>query len=284
MITIDIQKTFSQNGRAHKMQFELHIAKGEFVTIIGESGEGKTSLLRMIAGLLNPDNGQIKVNNDLWFCTSYPTNKAPQKRKVGFVFQDYALFPNMTVKENLLFAITHENDELILDEVMETMELGDLQHRKPNTLSGGQQQRVALARALVQKPKILLLDEPLSAVDFTMRNRLQNYLLKAHKKYQLTTIMVSHDISQTIKMSDRVFAMKNGAIQKMGTPVDVFANSDSADNSMLKGEIIEIDKSNPNWRVTVLIGSQTVQVTYPKQEAVHLKIGDELWLNVSIQQ
>ena len=85
-------------------------------------------------------------------------------------------------------------------------------------------------------------------------------------------------------MSDRVFAMKNGAIQKMGTPVDVFANSDSADNSMLKGEIIEIDKSNPNWRVTVLIGSQTVQVTYPKQEAVHLKIGDELWLNVSIQQ
>ena len=281
MIEIDIQKTFSQNGREHKMQFEMQVAKGEFITIIGESGEGKTSLLRMIAGLLNPDIGQIKVNKELWFCTSYPTNLSPQKRRVGFVFQDYALFPNMTVKENLLFATSHESDEVIIDEVLETMELQDLQNRKPNTLSGGQQQRVALARALVQKPEILLLDEPLSALDYTMRNKLQNYLLKAHKKFNLTTIMVSHDISQTIKMSDRVFVLKNGIIQKRGTPLEVFADTNSSDTSKIKGEIIKIERSETEAQITVLIGSQTVKVSYSISLSSTMNVGDEIWVGVS---
>jgi molybdate transport system ATP-binding protein len=281
MIEIDIQKTFSQNGREHKMQFEMQVAKGEFVTIIGESGEGKTSLLRMIAGLLNPDIGQIKVNKELWFCTSYPTNISPQKRRVGFVFQDYALFPNMTVNENLLFATTHENEEVIIDEVLETMELQDLQNRKPNTLSGGQQQRVALARALVQKPEILLLDEPLSALDYTMRNKLQNYLLKAHKKFNLTTIMVSHDISQTIKMSDRVFVLKNGIIHKRGTPLEVFADANSSDTSKIKGEIIKIDRSETEAIITVLIGSQTVKVSNSISVSRTMNVGDEIWVMVS---
>ena len=281
MIEISIQKTFSQNGREHKMQFEMKVVKGEFVTIIGESGEGKTSLLRMIAGLLNPDIGQIKVNKELWFCTSYPTNLPPQKRRVGFVFQDYALFPNMTVKENLLFAISHENDEVLIDEVLETMELDDLQHRTPNTLSGGQQQRVALARALVQKPKILLLDEPLSALDYTMRNKLQNYLIKAHKKYNLTTIMVSHDISQTIKMSDRVFVLKDGVIEKQGTPLEVFSDGSPSNSSKIKGEIIKIEPVDNVVLVTVLIGNQTVQMSYDKLSSQELKIGEEILLSVS---
>ena len=284
MIEIDIQKTFSQNGREHKMQFEMRVAKGEFVTIIGESGEGKTSLLRMVAGLLNPDIGQIKVNKELWFCTSYPTNLSPQKRRVGFVFQDYALFPNMTVNENLLFATMHESDEVIIDEVLETMELQDLQNRKPNTLSGGQQQRVALARALVQKPEILLLDEPLSALDYTMRNKLQNYLLKAHKKFNLTTIMVSHDISQTIKMSDRVFVLKNGIIQKQGTPLEVFADDSSSDTSRIKGEIIKIERSESEAQATVLIGSQTVKVKYSISASSTMNVGDEIWVGVLSSQ
>ena len=282
MIEIDIQKMFSQNGREHKMQFEMRVIKGEFVTIIGESGEGKTSLLRMVAGLLNPDIGQIKVNKELWFCTSYPTNLSPQKRRVGFVFQDYALFPNMTVKENLLFATVHESDEVIIDEVLETMELQDLQNRKPNTLSGGQQQRVALARALVQKPEILLLDEPLSALDYTMRNKLQNYLLKAHKKFNLTTIMVSHDISQTIKMSDRVFVLKNGIIHKQGTPLEVFAEANSSDTSKIKGEIIKIERSDTGAIITVLIGSQTVTVSYSVSASNTMNVGNEIWLEVKI--
>jgi molybdate transport system ATP-binding protein len=187
----------------------------------------------------------------------------------------------MTVKENLLFATSHENDEVIIDEVLETMELQDLQNRKPNTLSGGQQQRVALARALVQKPEILLLDEPLSALDYTMRNKLQNYLLKAHKKFNLTTIMVSHDISQTIKMSDRVFVLKNGIIQKQGTPLEVFAETNSSDTSKIKGEIIKIERSETEAQITVLIGSQTVKLKYSISVSSTMNVGDEIWVGVS---
>ena len=281
MIEIDIQKTFSQNGREHTMRFDLEIEHGEFVTVVGESGEGKTSLLRMIAGLLKPDVGQIKVDANIWFSTEYPTDLRPQKRGVGFVFQDYALFPNMTVLENLKFAASKESDEIFIDELLETMELVNMQNLKPNSLSGGQQQRVALARALVQKPQILLLDEPLSALDFKMRKKLQNYLLKVHKKYNLTTIMVSHDISQTIKMSDRVFVLKGGTISKNGSPLSIFSESVPADESKIKGEIIKIENNNENQEITVLIGSQTVKVFYKVNNDLGLKLGSEIWVKVN---
>ena len=281
MIEIDIHKTFSQNGRDHKMRFEMRIDKGEFVTVIGESGEGKTSLLRMIAGLLNPDSGQISVDSTIWFSTAYPTNLLPQKRGVGFVFQDYALFPNMSVLENLKFAASKESDEIFIDELLETMELKEVQYLNPMSLSGGQQQRVALARALVQKPKILLLDEPLSALDYEMRKKLQNYLLEIHKKYKLTTIMVSHDISQTIKMSDTVFVLKEGEIIKNGSPISIFSEKVSNVGSQLKGEIIKVESTDDQLEVTVLIGNQTVKVYQDLKDQDKYALGSETWVKVS---
>ena len=281
MIEIDLQKTFSQNGREHNMRFEMQIEQGEFVTVIGESGEGKTSLLRMIAGLLKPDAGQISVDKTIWFSTAHPTNLLPQKRGVGFVFQDYALFPNMTVIENLQFAASKGSEEIFIDELLETMELTDMQNLKPVSLSGGQQQRVALARALVQKPKILLLDEPLSALDYKMRKKLQNYLLQVHQKYQLTTIMVSHDISQTIKMSDRVFVIENGSISKNGSPLTIFSESVSKDESKIKGEVIKINMVSEKLEITVLIGNQTVKLNYDSDNKEEIKIGSEIWVNVN---
>ena len=180
MIHIDLQKTLKSAHGEMNLDIKITIEKGEFVTLYGDSGAGKTSTFRMIAGLLKADSGKIRVNENTWFDASSRINLPPQKRKVGFVFQDYALFPNMTVRQNLEYALDKNQDRNIITQLIETVELGQLQNRKPETLSGGQKQRVALARALVQKPEILLLDEPMSALDSKMRLKLQDYILKVH--------------------------------------------------------------------------------------------------------
>ena len=159
----------------------------------------------MLSGLLRPDSGIIKVGETIWFDGDKNIDLKPQQRKVGYVFQDYALFPNMSVRQNLEYALRKGQDKAIIGELLQFAELNELEQRKPETLSGGQKQRVALARALVQRPEILILDEPLSALDLKMRIKLQEYLLQVHKRYKLTTILVSHDIGEIVKLSDNVF-------------------------------------------------------------------------------
>jgi len=152
MISTSLHKTLQTANGIMPLDIELDIYPGEFVTIYGESGAGKTSILKMLAGLLTPDYGKIIVDGTTWLDTSRKINLAPQKRKIGFVFQDYALFPNMSVRKNITYALAKDQDIQIVEELIEITELGDLQHQKPNLLSGGQRQRVALARALVQQP------------------------------------------------------------------------------------------------------------------------------------
>ena len=173
MIEIFLQKKLNASSGDMLLEVKTNIEQGQFVTLYGKSGAGKTSTLRMLAGLLKPDSGKISIHGNLLLDTSNQINLSPQKRKIGFVFQDYALFPNMTIIENLSFALNKNQDKKILDELIEIMEIGDLRNQKPHRLSGGQQQRVAVARALVQKPALLLLDEPLSALDEEMRNKIQ---------------------------------------------------------------------------------------------------------------
>ncbi|MCB0847577.1 MAG: ATP-binding cassette domain-containing protein, partial [Bacteroidetes bacterium] len=208
------------NAPSGKMDLEVNMAieKGNLVALYGKSGAGKTSILRMIAGLMRPTQGKITVDNQSWCDTQHNIYLRPQQRSIGFLFQDYALFPNMTVRGNLEFALQKGQDSSIIEELIEVVELGDLQKRKPTTLSGGQQQRVALARALVQKPKLLLLDEPLSALDKEMRVKLQGYLLKVHREYGLTTILVSHDTEEVSRLADQVFWLEEGKIRQTGTP------------------------------------------------------------------
>ena len=181
-------------------------------------------MLRIIAGLTDPDEGFVKVGGQAWFDSSDGTNFPPRKRKVGFVFQDYALFPNMSVRENLLFAQPKANKKHI-DELLEIFGLSNLQCRRPGLLSGGQNQRVALARALARKPELLLLDEPLSALDTEMRNTLQDEILLIHKLWGITTILVSHDLPEVFKLCNRVITFKNGCITDDGDPYDIFAKS-----------------------------------------------------------
>jgi len=212
MIQAHIYKTLSTANGKMLLDIQLNIKKGQFVTLYGPSGTGKTSTLRTLAGLLSVDKGQIVVDDKIWFDSEKKINVSPQQRRIGYVFQDYALFPNMTVRKNLEFALEKDQDRSIIQELITIVELEELQHRKPETLSGGQQQRVALVRALVRKPEILLLDEPLSALDIKMRTKLQDYILKVHRKYELTTILVSHDVGEIMKMSDEIYCLENGKI------------------------------------------------------------------------
>jgi molybdate transport system ATP-binding protein len=221
MIDINISKKLSGASGELNLQFTTRILPQEIVTIYGPSGAGKTSVIRMLAGLLQPDGGYIKVDENIWFDKSKKINIKPQLRNIGIVFQDYSLFPNMTVRGNLEFALEKNQSKNIVAELLQITELEQLHDKKPDLLSGGQKQRVALARALIRKPKLLLLDEPLSALDTEMQIRLQDYILQIHQQFNLTIILVSHDLNEVVKMSKRVLVLEDGQIKKDGLPLDI---------------------------------------------------------------
>jgi molybdate transport system ATP-binding protein len=230
MISINIKKHLDTAEGALEAHYELTIHDGEFLTLFGSSGAGKTTLLRMIAGLEKPNSGVIDVDGEVWFDSEHRINLPPQKRSIGFVFQDYALFPTMSVRENLLFAAENEKQRRTVDELIDLVELSQLSDRLPATLSGGQKQRVALARALVRHPKILLLDEPLSALDPAMRTKLQDELSLIHSRLGVTTLLVSHDIAETVKLSDRLASVVSGRIERICPPMEFFSPKPSAVN------------------------------------------------------
>ena len=206
-----------------KMQLDVEftIQEGGLVTLYGPSGAGKTTVLRMLCGLSNPDEGRISVRGQPWLDSAKKINLKPQHRDIGIVFQDYALFPNLTVKENLRYALKKDQPDVIVNELLEMMELTNLHDKKPELLSGGQRQRVALARAIVRNPRILLLDEPMSALDTTLRLKIQDYILRVHEQFKLTTILVSHDIMEVIRLSNRVLLMDHGKIIGDGGPTEI---------------------------------------------------------------
>ena len=210
MILINITKHLNTAEGPLEAVFDLSIGSGEFLTLFGPSGAGKTTLMRCIAGLETPDTGRIEVAGETWFDSDRKINLPPQKRSVGFVFQDYALFPTMSVRENLLFAAETAEQKKGVDELIALVELENLAARRPDTLSGGQKQRVALARALVRRPKILLLDEPLSAL-IPPCAKLQNELSLIHERMGVSTLLVS-DIAETVRLSERLAAVERGRI------------------------------------------------------------------------
>lgn len=221
MINISLTKKLSGAAGELNLHVNAHLSPGELITIYGPSGAGKTSILRMLAGLLDPDDGHIEVEQSIWFDKTTGINIRPQGRNIGMVFQQYSLFPNMTVRGNLEFALERGQSKSIVDELLQLTELEQLQNKKPATLSGGQMQRIALARALIRRPKLLLLDEPLSALDTEMQSKMQDYILQLHQQFQLTTILVTHDLIEVMKMSNRVLILEEGQIKKDGVPQEV---------------------------------------------------------------
>jgi len=278
MIELFINKKLKSSSGDMLLDVKFNIPKGKLIALYGKSGAGKTSLLKIIAGLLSPENGIIKVDDEVWLDTDKGLNLSPQKRNIGFLFQEYTLFPNMTVRENLEFALTKGQNKKIVDELLEIVDLGDLQFRKSNSLSGGQKQRAALARSLVQKPKILMLDEPLSALDYEMRTILQQYILQLHKEFELTTILISHDISEIIKMSDYLMEIDHGKIVNEGLATDVFSHNKINAKFQFTGEIIKIEKQDFIYIISVLIGKDFVKVIADDDEARDLMVGDKVFI------
>jgi molybdate transport system ATP-binding protein len=203
-----------------RLDVRLTLAPGELLALSGPSGAGKTTLLRLLAGLDRPAGGFIQAAGQTWYSRERRQWLPPQKRPLGFVFQDYALFPNMTVRENLAFAATGQTGaSQLINGLLASLELTELAERRPAVLSGGQQQRVALARALARRPRLLLLDEPLSALDLPTRQRLQQVLAEVHRQYELTTILISHDPTEISRLADRVLELELGQVRRLGPPV-----------------------------------------------------------------
>jgi len=215
MIQLDIHKALHGSQGDMRLDVKLEIQKGEFIALMGESGSGKTTLLRVLAGLEKAE-GRIDVEGLSWL--GEQKMLACQEREIGFVFQDYALFDNMTVEQNLLFV---NDDKALAAKLLELTELTGLSTRNVKNLSGGQKQRVSLCRAMMKKPKLLLMDEPLSALDEKMRVKLQDEIRELHQTFGTTIIMVSHDTDASYHLASRIVVLKQGKIIGNGTPAEI---------------------------------------------------------------
>lgn len=213
----------SYNDKRVLNDISLEVEKGEFLCLLGPSGCGKTTLLRIIAGLEDVNRGSVYLQNQ------EITYLEPSKRGFGIVFQSYALFPNMTAYNNIAFPLkekklSKEKIDKKVNEVLEIVGLKSEAHKYPREMSGGQQQRIAIARALALEPKFLLLDEPMSALDAKVRNKLRMDLKKLQKELGITTIMVTHDQEEAITMADKIVVLNGGNIMQIGTPEDIYQN------------------------------------------------------------
>lgn len=221
LLVKNISKTFKDVTALKGISFDIE--KGEFVTLLGPSGCGKSTLLRIIAGLESKDSGDIIINGKN--LEGVPSNK----RNLGMVFQQYSLFPNMTVRENVEFGlklkkISSAKIKKHVEDILELVGLKEKINNYPDELSGGQQQRVAIARALVMEPDVLLLDEPLSALDAKIRLSLRRQIREIQQKLKITTIFVTHDQEEALSISDRIFVMQEGSIIQAGTPQEIYKN------------------------------------------------------------
>jgi molybdate transport system ATP-binding protein len=251
------------------------VAQGSFTSIVGKSGAGKTTILRMLAGLVMPDKGSIYSGANSWYDSSTGKNCSPQDRNVGFVFQDFALFPNMSVAENLRCVQKHK-DEQQIQELLALTELQALAERKPETLSGGQKQRLAIARALVRKPNLLILDEPFSAIDQETRIKLQQEILKIHKRYNLTTILVSHDLTEVLRLSDYIIEIGNGKILRQGNADLFFSNEGKTDLFKMGGQVVNLFCEGEIFWVSVVVGTMLIKIPVEERLFASLKTGDRV--------
>ncbi|AKH89237.1 spermidine/putrescine ABC transporter ATP-binding protein PotA [Edwardsiella tarda] len=270
-----IRKSF--DGKAIINDLDLTINHGEFLTILGPSGCGKTTVLRLIAGLEEVDSGQVVLDGE------EITHLPAEQRHVNTVFQSYALFPHMTVFENVAFGLRMQKtprDEItprVMD-ALRMVQLDEMAQRRPHQLSGGQQQRVAIARAVVNKPRVLLLDESLSALDYKLRKQMQNELKALQRKLGITFIFVTHDQEEALTMSDRIVVMRDGRIEQDGTPREIYEEPKNLFVASFIGEINIFDAS-----VLHRIDEQRVRANVEGRECdiyvnpeMHVVAGDRL--------
>lgn len=282
----EIKKSFTE-GEAVLDNISLEISKGEFITLLGSSGCGKTTTLRIIAGLEQPDAGSV------WLDGREVTGLEPNQRDVNTVFQNYALFPHMNVAENIgyglkLKKVPKSEIRKKVSQMLELVQLKGYEKRKPSELSGGQKQRVAIARALVNNPKVLLLDEPLGALDLQLRRAMQIELKHLQKKLGITFIYITHDQEEAINMSDRIAVMRDGCIEQIGTPDEIYNHPKTSYVATFVGNaniLHGVAESVQGENVIVKIGNDRVIVKLETsqqdtEEKQHLAAGEEVTLAV----
>ena len=262
-LNISIQGVTKTYGDFHALNnVSLDIEAGEFLTLLGPSGSGKTTLLMVLAGFIRPDHGQV------FFGTEDIVLKPPHLRGVGMVFQNYALFPHMTVEQNVAYPLKlrrKTKDEIAsgVQEALDTVQLSGLGSRKIGQLSGGQRQRVALARAIVFRPKILLMDEPLSALDKKLREEMQIELRRLHDSLAMTTVYVTHDQKEALTMSDRIAVINHGILNQLGSPQEIYVNPTNAFIADFIGEStllpVEVSDRIPTFGEMTLAVNHDVQ-------------------------
>ncbi|OCL89583.1 ABC transporter ATP-binding protein [Arcobacter porcinus] len=236
----NLTKTFCKGNICVANRLNLDINEGEVFTILGTSGSGKTTFLRMIAGLENPDSGEIKIDDKLVFSSN--KNLDPKHREIAIVFQNYALLPHLNVSSNILFGSSASKKDL--EYILEKTKLKGHEDKYPHELSGGQQQRVALARAIINKPKILLLDEPLSNIDTELRNILRLELKEMIKDLNITALFITHDKEDAFFLSDRIAIMNDGEILQVGTAQELYFNPKNLYCANFLGKITQISKNS----------------------------------------
>lgn len=271
MIEFSLKKELFGVNENMELNVKISFKSGSFISLSGESGSGKTTILRCLAGL-EKANGFIKVDDEIW--QDEKIFLSPQKRRIGFVFQDYALFENLSVKDNFLFV---EKDINHCNKLLNMLGLMSLKDRYPTNLSGGQKQRVALGRAMMRKPKLLLLDEPLSALDPHLRARLQDEISKIQDMFKTTTILVSHDPNEIYKLANYMFVLKNGKIIKKGTPKEILLKTSGSQKFAFSGTLLNLEKIDTIFIATVSVGQQITEVALASD--LGLRIGDEVTIS-----
>ncbi|CAN5395293.1 ABC transporter ATP-binding protein [soil metagenome] len=255
---------------------DLETGDGEFVTLLGPSGCGKSTTLRLVAGFMKPSTGRILFGGEP------VTHLPPQHRGIGMVFQDYALFPHMTIADNIGFGLTEarkpakEIAERVA-ELLELIRLPDVGKRFPSELSGGQQQRVAVARAVAHSPRVLLMDEPLGALDLKLREAMQAEIRQIQKKLAITTIYVTHDQGEAMNLSDRIVVMNNGMIEQIGTADEIYDRPRSRFVADFVGQINLLDARpegrDAEWDVLSVAGVSVKATSTPTNDGSRLTIG-----------
>ncbi len=286
MITVGSESVLELDGVTRRYggmtaveELSLSVADGEFFTLVGPSGCGKTTTLRLIAGFEEPMSGTVR------FGGTDVAGVPPEDRNVGVVFQNYALFSHMTVGENVAYGLNFAeppggvSDEERVAELLELVDLSGTQGRDPSSLSGGQRQRVAIARALAPGPDVLLLDEPMSALDAKLRERLRVQVREIQQELDITTIYVTHDQEEALAVSDRVAVLNEGTVEQVATPRDIYHRPQSrfvaefvGDNNVFDGEVQAVDGDT----ATVAVSEETLRVSLGDWRGSPVSVGDRL--------
>jgi molybdate transport system ATP-binding protein len=270
-VIVDVEKAFP-GGETITASFSFPADRNHVTVLFGPSGAGKTTILRSLAGLERPNTGLIGFGEEVWFNARAGVMMPPQKRAIGYLFQDYALFPHLTVNQNIAYGLVEETRELRarkLENILQLVKLDGLGNRKPKELSGGQQQRVALARALVREPRLLLLDEPLSALDLPTRKHVRGEFAKLLRELSIPTVLVTHDWTEALSVGDQLVVMVAGKVRQVGHPQKVFSSPTDIDvahslgvETIVPGRVVSRDGD----LVAVRVGDASLWAVDPGEE------------------